>query len=216
MSVNQSLAPVILIHGLWMNAATLYVLHLRLQRGGFHPIRFGYPTVRAGLAKSAAQLSRLIESLDAETIHIVAHSMGGLVTFRALNMHSDQRVRRVVLMGSPIAGSLSGRRLASFHAGRMLLGANSHVWGTHAHLEVPDSVEIGVIAGTLPLGLGHLVGRLSRPHDGTVSVAETHVASAKDTVHLPVSHTAMLVSGSVGRQACHFLQHGRFAHDAEH
>ncbi len=216
MSAHQNMASVILIHGLWMNAATLYVLHLRMQRGGYHPIRFGYPTVRAGLAKSAAQLSRLIDSLDTDTVHIVAHSMGGLVTFRALNMHADQRVRRVVLMGSPIAGSLSGRRLASFHAGRMLLGANSHVWGTHAHLNAPDGVEIGVIAGTLPLGLGHLVGRLTRPHDGTVSVAETHLPSAKDTIHLPVSHTAMLVSGSVGRQACHFLQHGQFEHDAAH
>lgn len=199
-----------------MNAATLYPLHLRVQRDGYHPIRFGYPTVRAGLAKSAAQLSRLIESLDADTIHIVAHSMGGLVTFRSLNMHSDQRIQRIVLLGSPMAGSMSGRRLASFHAGRMLLGANSHIWGTHAHLGVPDDVEIGVIAGTLPLGLGHLIGRLSRPHDGTVSVAETHVASAKDTIHLPVSHTALLISGSVGRQTCHFLRHGCFQHEAGH
>lgn len=214
MSASQSKASVILIHGLWMNAATLYVLHLRMQRCGYHPVRFGYPTVRDGLAKSAAQLSRLIESLDTEVIHIVAHSMGGLVTFRALNLHADQRVRRVVLLGSPIAGSMSGRRLASFNAGRILLGANSHVWGSHAHLGVPEGVEIGVIAGTLPLGLGHLVGRLTRPHDGTVSVAETHLPSAKDTIHLRVSHTAMLVSGSVGRQACFFLQHGRFLHDA--
>ena len=73
--------------------------------------------------RDPAPTRRLIDSLDTDTVHIVAHSMGGLVTFRALNMHVDQRVRRVVLMGSPIAGSLSGRRLASFHAGRMLLGA---------------------------------------------------------------------------------------------
>lgn len=204
----------ILIHGLWMNAASLYLLHLRMQRCGFHATRFGYPTVRAGLAKSAAQLSRLIESLDTDVVHIVAHSMGGMVVFRALNMHRDPRVQRLVLLGSPIAGSLSGRRLASFHAGRLLLGENSHVWGTHGYLDAPDGVEIGVIAGTLPVGLGHLVGRLSRPHDGTVSVAETKVDKAKDTILLRVSHTAMLISESVSRQACNFLHHGCFIHDA--
>ena len=214
MSPGHRKASVILIHGLWMNAAALYVLHLRMQRCGFHPVRFGYPTVRAGLAKSAAQLSRLIESLDTDAIHIVAHSMGGLVVFRALNLHRDPRVQRVVLMGSPIVGSQSGRRLASHHAGRLLLGANSHVWGTHGFLDAPEGVEIGVIAGTMPVGIGRLVGRLSRPHDGTVSVAETNLDSATDTIHLHVSHTAMLFSGNVGRQACHFLRHARFDHDA--
>ena len=205
---------VVLVHGLWMNAAALRVLQVRLRRCGFEVVRFGYPTVRAGLTESATRLSHLLTTLDADTIHIAAHSMGGLVTLRALELHPDARVRRIVLMGSPVAGSLSGRRLARFHAGRWMLGVNTRVWEVRHSVHLPAGVEIGVIAGTMPVGLGRLVGKLPRPHDGAVSVSETKLDNATDTILLRVSHTAMLFSRSVSRQTCQFLHHARFDHDA--
>jgi len=207
-------ASVVLVHGLWMNAAALWVLQMRLRDSALDIVRFGYPTVRGGLDEGAAQLSRRLQSLQGEEIHLVAHSLGGLVALRALELTPDARVRRIVLMGSPVAGSLSGRRLASFQAGRVLLGANSNVWDAPHAVHVPAGVEIGVIAGTAPVGLGRLVGKLPLPHDGAVSVAETKLDEAKDTILLRVSHSAMLFSASVARQARHFLQHGCFSHDA--
>lgn len=213
---NTARPVVVLVHGLWMNAAALLILQTRLRRCGFGVVRFGYPSVRAGLAENAAQLSRLLKALQADEIHIAAHSMGGLVTLRALELMPDARVRRIVLIGSPVAGSLSGRRLASFHAGRWMLGANTRVWDVRQSVHAPSGVEIGVIAGTMPVGLGRLVGKLPHPHDGAVSVSETKLDNATDTIQLHVSHSAMLFSGSVGRQTCHFLQHARFDHDAAH
>jgi pimeloyl-ACP methyl ester carboxylesterase len=197
-----------------MNAAALLVLQMRLRHCGFDAVRFGYPTVRAGLQQSAARLSELLRRLQADEIHLAAHSMGGLVTLRSLELNPDTRVRRMVLMGSPVAGSLSGRRLASFNAGKWLLGANLDLWGKRHSVPVPDGVEIGVIAGTLPVGLGWIVGPLPGPHDGAVSVAETKLEGAADTIHLRVSHSAMLFSAEVGRQACHFLKHACFSHVA--
>jgi pimeloyl-ACP methyl ester carboxylesterase len=158
-------------------------------------------------------LSRVLKSVQSDQIHIVAHSLGGLVTLRALELYPDARVRHVVLLGSPVAGSFSGRRLANFHAGRMLMGANSHIWGDRHSVKAPEGVDVGVIAGTLPLGLGRFIGKLPHPHDGVVSVAETKLDNATDSILLPVSHSAMLFSGSVGSQVCHFLQQARFIHD---
>jgi len=212
MSAQPLRTKVVLVHGLWMNAAALSVLQMRVRSCGFNVVRFGYPTVRAGLIDSAAQFSRFLKALEADEIHIAAHSLGGLVTLEALELNPDARVRRIVLMGSPIAGSLSGRRLANFHAGRLLMGANSGVWGKRYSVKAPKGVEVGVIAGTMPIGLGLLVGKLPRPHDGAVSVSETKLINASDSILLPVSHSAMLFSGSVGRQVCHFLLHGRFVH----
>jgi pimeloyl-ACP methyl ester carboxylesterase len=189
----------------------LLVLQMRLRDCGFNVVRFGYPTVRAALDAGASRLTQLLKTLQTEQIHLVAHSLGGLVTLRALELQPDPRVKRVVLMGSPVAGSLSGRRLAQFHAGRMLMGANSNVWGERRAVTAPENIELGVIAGTMPVGLGNLVGKLPRPHDGAVSVVETEVDNATDTILLPVSHTAMLFSARVGQQACHFLHHARFA-----
>ncbi len=212
MTAGTAATKVVLVHGLWMNAAALLPLQMRLRRCGLEAIRFGYPTVRAGLDESAARLSEFLESVQADQVHIAAHSMGGLVALRALELYPDARVRRIVLMGSPIAGSLSGRRLASFRAGEFLLGANKQVWRERDDVPVPDGVEIGVIAGTMPVGLGWLVGPLPSPHDGAVSVAETRLDGANDTILLHVSHSAMLFTESVGRQICHFLQHGKFLH----
>ncbi len=207
---------VVLVHGLWMNAAALRVLQMRLRNDGFNVVRFGYPTVRAGLDEAAAQLSQRLKALGAEEIDVVAHSLGGLVTLRTLELYPEPRVRRIVLLGSPVAGSLSGRRLASFRAGRLLLGANTHVWGERPSVRLPSGVEISVIAGTAPVGLGRLVGKLPPPHDGAVSVAETKLDDAKDTILLRVSHSAMLFSASIASQTRHFLRHGYFAHDAAH
>jgi pimeloyl-ACP methyl ester carboxylesterase len=216
MSQNTGHACVVLVHGLWMNAAALSLLQMRVRRCGFSVARFGYPTVRAGLAESAARLSKYLKSLDASEICVVAHSMGGLVTLRALELNANPRVRSIVLIGSPVAGSLAGRRLAKFPAGRMLMGANSSVWGVRQAVKAPAGVTVGVIAGTMSLGLGRLVGKLPRPNDGVVSVAETQLNNAADTILLHVSHSAMLFSAGVARQVCHFLKHACFLHDSGH
>ena len=196
-----------------MNAAALGLLQFRLRSDRFKVLRFGYPTVRAGLEDGAAKLSRLLESLDSAEIHLVAHSLGGLVSLRSLELTPDARVKRIVLLGSPVAGSVSGRRLARHAGGRLLLGANTHVWGETPAVHVPPRTEVGVLAGTVPLGLGRLVGKLPLPNDGAVSVSETRLEQAKDTVLVPVSHSAMLFSGTVARQVRHFLHHGLFCHD---
>ena len=50
--------------------------------------------------------------------------------------------------------------------------------------DMPKDLEVGTIAGTSPIGMGRLIGRLEHPHDGTVSVKETHVPFAKDHIVL--------------------------------
>jgi hypothetical protein len=51
---------------------------------------------------------------------------------------------------------------------------------------------------------------LPAPHDGTISVSETHVPGEHEHIVLPVSHTQMVVSVLVVRQVCEFLRRGSF------
>ena len=75
--------------------------------------------------------------------------------------------------------------------------------------------DLGVIAGCRGMGLGRVIApRLPKPHDGVVSVAETHVPGMRDHIVLDVSHTAMLASRAVVRQICTFLQQGTFSRDS--
>ncbi len=190
----------------------MFGLHARLKRCGFEVIGFSYASMRNRLDKNAAQLSRFIDTIEADVVHLVAHSLGGLVTLRALQMRRHPRVRRIVLLGSPVAGSLSGRRLARFGAGRLLLGNSRHIWDGKFENVSPEGVAVGIIAGSVPIGLGRLLGKIPGPHDGVVAVAETQVINSTDTIVLPVTHTALLLSGRVGRQVCSFLRDARFVH----
>ena len=69
---------------------------------------------------------------------------------------------------------------------------------------------LGVIAGSFPLGLGRLFGRLPGMNDGAVCVNETAVEGMAARVVLPVGHSAMLVSAAVAAQVAAFLADGEF------
>jgi len=197
-----------------MNPLAMYPLQLRVRKLGFNVTRFGYRSMRSGLEDNAARLSRFIEAVEADVVHLVAHSLGGLVTMRALQLRPDTRAQRIVLLGSPVAGSSTGRRLAGFRAGRLLLGNSDHIWKTPPDATFPDRAAVGVIAGSMPIGLGRLVCALPQPHDGVVTVAETQVKDATDEVIVPTTHTGLLLSGRVARQVCSFLRNARFDHGA--
>jgi pimeloyl-ACP methyl ester carboxylesterase len=99
-------ATVILVHGLW-TPATVFSLHAHwLQRRGYRTLRFGYPSVRATLAENAEGLQRLIAATSAADIHLVGHSLGGLVILEMLAQAPDPRLRRAVLLGTPLSGQL--------------------------------------------------------------------------------------------------------------
>ena len=106
------------------------------------------------LARNARLVAAAIAAIDAPRVHVVAHSLGGVVTLAALRDRPDPRVRRVVLLGSPLAGSASGRSLATKRWGAPLLGTTRALWGDMPRLEIPPGVEAGAIAGARRLGLG--------------------------------------------------------------
>jgi len=83
-------ADVVLVHGLWMTGAELYLLHRRLAREGFRVHRFRYSTVRASVAENALRLYEFAAGLDATRLHFVGYSLGGIVTLRMLAGHHEK------------------------------------------------------------------------------------------------------------------------------
>ena len=71
--------------------------------------------------------------------------------------------------------------------------------------------EVGIIAGSLSVGLGMLTTGVPRPNDGTVAVEETRLDGITAHMTLPVSHTSMLMSSEIARETRHFLENGRFS-----
>ncbi|MBD5800694.1 Alpha/beta hydrolase family protein [Azoarcus sp. Aa7] len=210
--MNPAAETVVLVHGLWMHGLVFGLLRRRLERSGFLTHAWSYPSVRQGLAANADALSRFLADLRADPIHLVGHSLGGIVIANALARHPDPRVRRCVLMGPPWTASRSATGLQRVPGISALIGRSMRDWLPAPRPELPG-VEIGVISGNRPLGLaGALVG-LPRPHDGIVMVEETRVAGTRDAVTLHVSHMEMLLSAHCADQVAAFLHTGAFTHD---
>jgi pimeloyl-ACP methyl ester carboxylesterase len=201
------------VHGLWLNGAEFTLLRQRLAREhGIVGHRFSYPTVRGSMEQTVGQLARFVERIDAERIHFVGHSLGGVVLCRYFQKYPCVRPGRVVVLGSPLTGSRSARSVARNALMRRMIGplANAELVDTCEPRSWQCQNELGIIAGTSAMGLGRLFTRFDEAFDGTVGVSETKLPGYKAHLALPVSHMGMLLSGVVARQVGEFLVNGRF------
>jgi len=201
---------VVLVHGLWFGAWSLGLLARRLRQAGFEPRRFRYRTTRAGLAEHARALRRFLGNPGATPVHFVAHSLGGLVTLRMIADNDDLPDGRVVLLGSPLGGSVAARRSGRLPGARRLLGAARETLESGYTCLAADR-DVAMIAGSRPVGLGLLLGGLGEPGDGTVAVTETRAEGLREHRLLPVTHTGMLLSKQVAREVVQFLRSGSFS-----
>ena len=202
---------VILVHGLWVHGIAMALMRRRIARAGYRVFAYSYPTVRLTLTENAQRLARFCGDVSASRLHFVGHSLGGLIVLRMLEQTGGMPPGRVVLAGAPFTGSHAAHRLGRLPGGRAALGRSMAEWLASGSREVGDGREIGVIAGSLPMGLGCIVAPdLPGPSDGVVSVEETRVQGMRDHIVLHVSHSGMLVSSTVARQVCAFLRHGEF------
>jgi pimeloyl-ACP methyl ester carboxylesterase len=211
--LSQTPTPqiVVFVHGLLMTGVDMTLLRRRVARCGFTVRQFSYASIRRPVEYNAARLQRYLGGIDAEVVHLVGHSLGGLVIQRLLHDYPLQRPGRVVTFGTPHRGSHVAQSLSRWLVGRALMGRSLGVlegdippW--------PADRELGVIAGTRGIGVGWLAPGLGTPNDGTVAVAETRVEAMTDHIEVAVSHTALLFSRETARQVCAFLAGGRFDH----
>jgi pimeloyl-ACP methyl ester carboxylesterase len=198
---------VIIVHGLWVPGFVMRPLAARLERAGFRCHTFSYMGTARPLEAHVERLARFAR--DIGPAHFVGHSLGGLVVLEALARHPEVVTGRVVLLGTSARGNFAGRRLARHAAGRWLLGESVPLWGER-DARWTRAERLGVIAGTRPIGLGVLLGRLAGPNDGVVTVEETTVEGMSERISLPVGHSQMLISAKVAAQINVFLSDGKF------
>ncbi|HME39942.1 MAG TPA: alpha/beta fold hydrolase [Steroidobacteraceae bacterium] len=207
---------IVYVHGLWHSGGEALWLRRRLAQALNADARaFSYPSVAADATSNARALGRYLTDLRADTLHLVGHSLGGLMILKLFQEDADAHARlppgRIVLMGSPLRGSRTAQNLARWPFGKKIMGLSvGEELLSPRERRWDGSRDLGVIAGDLGLGVGRLVGALGGPSDGTVLLNETQLDGAADRVVLRVSHTGMLFSPAVARAAAVFLSTGRF------
>lgn len=210
--VTASLDTVVLVHGLWVHGLAMTLMRRRIARCGYRVLAYSYPSVRLTLTENAQRLARFCGDTALARLHFVGHSLGGLIVLRMLQLAGATPPGRVILAGTPFTGSHAARCLGRLPGGRAAMGRSMAEWLGAGSGEAGGGREVGVIAGSLPLGLGCIVAPdLPGPSDGVVSVEETRMLGMRDHIVLRVSHSGMLVSSAVARQICAFLRDGAFS-----
>ena len=205
---------VVYVHGLWMTGLEGALLRWRLAKelDAATPM-FAYRSVSAGIAANASSLARLLSDLDTDNLHLVGHSLGGLVICRMFEEVSELVLPpgRVVLLGSPVAGSRAAHNLATWKVGGFIMGRSvreellsqrDRKWSTDR--------DLGVIAGTMNVGLGRIVNTYHGCSDGTIYVDETRIPGMKEHLVMHVSHSGLPFSAAVAAQTAAFLRSGYF------
>lgn len=103
--------PILLVHGWGANSASFLFVQLWLKLRGYrnvHAVSYTPPVIDA--RKLAVQVARHIErarkAAGTEKVHVIAHSMGGLLTRYAIrHLGCEAKVDKVITLGSPHQGT---------------------------------------------------------------------------------------------------------------
>jgi pimeloyl-ACP methyl ester carboxylesterase len=207
------MAAVVYVHGLWMPGDESLILRHRLANEfslELHPFR--YSATSSVMSEIVERLDAFVRELRSSEVHLVGHSLGGLVIYRLLERFPKQPAGRAVFLGTPCVGSRAAERAGRF-------APVAHLMGQSVAEELLKPRErrwdharpLGIIAGTQPLGFGQLVAGFDEDNDGTIAVSETRMPGATDTLVLPVSHLGLLLSARAARETGLFLTTGHFS-----
>jgi hypothetical protein len=192
------------------------ILASRLRNAGFRVINFGYPSTSEAMEVLVDRLKSEVAHCcehEAETVHFVTHSMGGVLVRSYLDQQPQAHQGRVVMLSPPSQGSEVVDAFADSPMLRSVLGPAGSQLGT-------DSTAIPSRLGSVRFNLGIITGNRSLnplyswlipgPDDGKVGVDRAKVEGAADFLVVPASHTFIMNRGDVAEDVVHFLRHGRF------
>jgi hypothetical protein len=109
--------PILLVHGLIDNRSIFTLLRRALRRRGFgRVITLNYSPFTQDVRQVATQLAELVERTCEETgyerVHVVGHSLGGLIArYYVQRLGGDARVHTLCTLGTPHAGTWAAHLL---------------------------------------------------------------------------------------------------------
>jgi triacylglycerol lipase len=219
-SVAHAADTVVLLHGLGRSPLAMARVAHDLRKEGYDVRNLAYSSQRADIRTLAETTLGPVfaEAVNqpGTRIHIVTHSLGGILIRQYLHDHgSPASLGRVVMLSPPNFGSeivdclrdWSLYRRINGPAGLQLGTGNSSVPNRLG--AAPSDVEIGIIAGNVSLN-PLFSSLINGPDDGKVSVAHTHLAGETAHVTVPYSHTWLMWRRPVLAEIRSFLGTGNF------
>lgn len=227
--VKNSGEIVILIHGMSRTRFSMIMLDRYLKRNGFKTISFSYSSTKYSInelsAKFADFITKTAKQYADKKIHIVSHSLGGIITRETLLMLGRELKNSLTECGTPnlCTKIKSNKRNHPIKIGRIVMLAPpnkgskaasffSKIWPIPQILKpitelrnaedspinqvpVPKDFDIGVIAGRF---------------DCKVTPEESHIDCEKEHIIVNSAHTFIMNNRNVKIAVKNFLLTGSF------
>lgn len=197
----QSSHALILIHGLGAHWLIMSPLARRLQSQFGRVINWSYSSLWSRIERHGQKITEQLQQLDddpqVERIHLITHSMGGIVARLALAARMPAKMGRMVMLAPPNTGSHVARSLAPVFGSLCppLVQLSDEEQSFVASLPPPSAVEIGIIAAR---------------SDFLVAEPRTHLPTEKEHIILPGMHSSLVWRQETAEQVAAFLNSGKF------
>lgn len=210
---------VILLHGLLRTSSSMAKLERALSEKGYSTLNVNYPstkgTIRELTEKVLPEAVSRCAARGCRKIHLVTHSMGGIMARLFLQKATLPEGSRLVMIAPPNHGSVIVDRFKDCFLFKWIAGPAVQELGTSGD-SVPNRLgpvplEVGIIAGNRSLN-PIFSTLIPGPDDGEVSVESTRLSEMTDFLVVSSCHTFIMKNHEVIRQVSLFLETGRFDH----
>ena len=209
---------VLLVHGLWRSGFAMRSIAADLEEHGYLTVSVDYPSTEAEIPDLVQRY--FLESYHecvatgAQKIHLVSHSMGGILIRHFLQNRALPLGSKVVMLSPPNQGSKLSEKFGDSWWYKWLVGPagvslSSKQTGIISKLK-PIPAQVGIIAAYRDWSLWP-DDWLPQPNDGTVSVASMKLAEMDDFILVNSGHAMMRFNDEVQNQIRQFLAVGEFA-----
>jgi pimeloyl-ACP methyl ester carboxylesterase len=192
---------VALVHGFLAHSMMLAVLAHRLRRHGYRTDPWGYRNMCCSLLVHADRFADVLRTLDADpgidTLHLVTHSMGCIITRAALDRFRPTKLGRFVMLAPPNRGSFVATAAA----------------GTFGRLFRPVmelSTAEDSLVNSLPMPQGVDLGIVTAGRDAIIAPESTRPDAPHDHVTVHCLHSSLLFRRDAAELVAAFLRDGRF------
>ncbi len=173
--------PILLLHGLFNNRASWFWFKLVLRRRGFRNLvtinLSSFHNEESLTEQVAKRVDELRHSLNVERVHLVGHSMGGIIARNYLQIRGgENKVERCVFLGTPHAGS----KLTPFALSPL------------SNALVPNSEFLKRLANAAPPLKTKLINIYSNKDNMVVPTSSAHLDWLDNIVLDRIGHTGLL------------------------
>ena len=207
---------VVLLHGLARTENSMKKMENALTSAGYETVNLGYPSRQFPIEQLAEQVRDQIVSQigDAERVHFVTHSLGGVLV-RYLHERLDfSMIDRVVMLCPPNQGSEVVDRLGGLKLFEWLNGPAGTQLGTSSDGIFSDlgavDFELGVITGDRSINW-ILSTMIPGRNDGKVSIESARIAGMTDYKVVHATHPYIMKNEAVIKEVVAFLRSGKFS-----